>query len=96
MKPNLNTSDAPKFPAFLSKLNSILTSLNLDNFKYRIIQGETDIAVNTQRLFKHGFDPRPWVCIALDGDVYFGPISNVNIDVRSTQSSVQFHVLVLG
>lgn len=96
MKPNLNTSDAPKHPAFLSKLNIILTSLNLDNFKYRIIQGETDTVANTQRLFKHGMVPRPWLCVPLDGDVWFGPISNENIDVRSTQSGMNFRVLVLG
>lgn len=80
-----------------NKLNRILSRINLDNFKYRIMNGTTDPTADTQRLFRHGMTPRPWIALPLIGDVYIGSeISNTEVDVRSTQSSMDFRILLLG
>ena len=94
MKPNFGAHS--KFENKDLKLNAILSSLNLDNFSYRIITGTTDSVANTQRLFKHGMTPRPWVVLPVEGDIYTYQISNTDVDIRSTQSAVAFKAYALG
>lgn len=101
MKPNFVKTDNPKLDTNLFKLNGILTGINLDNLKYRMIgtlenPAFTDAVPNTSRLFKHGMNPRPWLCVPYTGDVWIASIDNENVDVRSTQSSMQFSLYVLG
>lgn len=94
MKPNFSIGDSNQL--FVAKLNDILTSLNLDNLRYRTISGTTDSVANTQRLFKHGMTPRPWVVLPVEGDVYIYRIDNTNVDIRSTQTSISFKAYALG
>lgn len=101
MKPNFVKTDNPKLDTNLFKLNGILTGINLDNFKYKLIgtlevPAQTDAVPNTQRLFKHGLVNRPWLCVPYFGDIWIASIDNDFVDVRSTQSSMNFSLYVLG
>lgn len=96
MKPNFVKTDNPKLDTNLIKLNTILTSINLDNLHYRTITSVTDPVANTSRLFKHGMTPRPWGWMIYTGDIWVASIDNDFIDIRSTQVSMPFSIYILG
>lgn len=96
MKPNLSRTRNNEINDLIEKLTRLLTSIDKDNFKYRIITGTTDSTANTQRLFKHGMSPRPWVVLPIRGNIYINYIDNDNVDIRSTQTSITFEAIALG
>jgi len=96
MKPNFQKYNNPDAEDIGIKLNKILSNLNLDNIKYRRLEGITDITPHTEQIVKHGLDPRPWLVIPLKGNVYIHNYSNDDVDVRSAQSEVPYELLALG
>lgn len=98
MKPNLGRFQEPNLDKLSIKLTQILSHVNLDNITYTIINGVTDPTPNTQRLFRHGMDPRPWTGITSSqtGGVYIYSIGNTDVDIRSTLPSATFSMIMLG
>jgi len=79
-----------------SQLNFYLSRLAEDNFRTRYLTGITNVTANTQQTFPHGMKPRPFMAVPVSGNVYVQSIDNTNIDVRSTQTSIPFTLLVFG
>ncbi len=98
MKPNLGKFSNLELDRAAIKLTQILTHVNLDNMQYRVISGTTDPVANTQRLFRHGMDPRPWIGLfqTQGGGCYVRNIGNVDIDIRSTVAGSDFTIILLG
>ena len=98
MKPNFVKTDNPEFDSLLVKLNRILSGLNLDNFRYVYRTGTTAPVANAQYLLYHGMPVRPFIAIPYQstGNIYIYNVGNTPIDVRSTQTNVDFELLILG
>ena len=76
--------------AFINLRNIINGNLGLDNFRGRIISGTTNATAHTEQLFKHGMTPRPIIVWPLTGNIYTHIIDSTNIDIRSSQTAVDF------
>ena len=98
MKPNFIKTDNPEFDSLLVKLNRILSGINLDNLQYRYVSGTTAGVAKTQYLIYHGMPTRPWIILPYEstGNIYVFSIGNDTVDIRSTQTSIDFTVLILG
>lgn len=76
-------------------VSTILSNLDIKNLKYQIVSGITSGSANTKYEIRHNFKVPPTVAIPITGDVYIQSISDTVLDVRSTQTSIAFRLLVL-
>ena len=91
---SLLTSD-PIMRKNMVNIKEMLYNLDADNLNGRILSGTTNSTANTQTLFNHNLQTTPMIVIPIRGNVYIYDFNETTIDIRSTQTSVNFDVFVV-
>lgn len=96
MQPNFSTPKDPEQLQLVNKLNIIFKNIGLDNIKYKSVKDVTPGVANTQKLVKHGLGRVPQIVWPITGNVYIFGLDELYVDVRSTQTSVNFNIAIVG
>lgn len=95
----------PRFPKFsipelnqlVSALTPFFTGITKENFGGQEISGTTASTANTSAKFRHGLRSVPTLVKVLEGNAYvaYNGIGADDIDIRSTEVSQRFRILVI-
>lgn len=92
----ISTSNINTLKDILQFLPTALSQLDTENFKVYSLSGTTDSVANTKKLFFHGLKKTPSAYLPVEGNIYVYSRGSQYIDIRSTQTSTSFKILLLG
>jgi len=96
MKSNLNKPKDPILAELVSKLNGILSNIDIFNFNAKLVKGATNPSANTEQIFNHSLGRTPQFYLPVSGDFYIKKMGNKTVDVRSLQANENFEFFLVG
>lgn len=79
----------------LKEIEDRILRLTMDNISSVTIEDRTHGTANTQKLIPHSLGSEPQGYVVVTGDVYIKDMDEKQIDIRSTQASMDFKIKLL-
>jgi plasmid maintenance system antidote protein VapI len=98
MRPTENRFNNPEIQVLFKTFAAVLANVSSDNFRAVELTGTTNATADTASRFKHNLGKIPAFWFPLEGRVYVprNGFSDTELDLRSTESSEAFRILVVA